>query len=116
DGINGAVPHVNQRVTFVAAAASPLPRIMEAARARGWDTVRFVSTDGTTFNRDYLAESADGEQLPMFNVFQRDGETIRHFWGSELFYAPTDPGQDPRHVDCIDAIWSMFDLAPEGRG
>ncbi|MFT4041242.1 MAG: DUF899 family protein, partial [Thermomicrobiales bacterium] len=32
DGINGAVPHVNQRVTFVAAAASPLPRIMEAAR------------------------------------------------------------------------------------
>jgi len=34
----------------------------------------------------------------MLNVFHRDGNTIRHFWGSELFYAPTDPGQEPRHV------------------
>ena len=31
----------------------------------------------------------------MLNVFHRDGDAIRHFWGSELFYAPTDPGQDP---------------------
>jgi hypothetical protein len=31
----------------------------------------------------------------MLNVFHRDGETIRHFWGSELFYAPTHPGRTP---------------------
>ena len=24
----------------------------------------------------------------MLNVFQRDGDAMRHFWGSELFYAP----------------------------
>jgi hypothetical protein len=37
----------------------------------------------------------------MLNVFHRDGRTIRHFWGSELFYAPADPGrrQPVRIVD-----------------
>jgi hypothetical protein len=36
---------------------------------------------------DYLAEASDGTQKPMLNVFHRDGQTVRHFWGSELFYA-----------------------------
>ena len=36
--------------------------------------------------------------------------------GSELLYAPSEPGQDPRHGDTIDALWNLFDLAPEGRG
>jgi predicted dithiol-disulfide oxidoreductase (DUF899 family) len=51
----------------------------------------------------------------MLNVFHRDGETIRHFWGSELFYAPEEPGQDPRHVGTLEPSWNMFDLTPEGR-
>jgi predicted dithiol-disulfide oxidoreductase (DUF899 family) len=42
-------------------------------------------------------------------------ETIRHFWGSELLYAPTDPGQDPRHVGTIEPNWNLFDFTPEGR-
>ena len=29
----------------------------------------------------------------MLTVFHRDGETIRHFWGSELFYAPSTPAR-----------------------
>jgi predicted dithiol-disulfide oxidoreductase (DUF899 family) len=51
----------------------------------------------------------------MLNVFQRDGATIRHFWGSELLYAPTDPGQDPRAAGTIEPLWNVFDLTPEGR-
>jgi predicted dithiol-disulfide oxidoreductase (DUF899 family) len=50
----------------------------------------------------------------MLNVFHRDGETIRHFWGSELFYAPADPGQEPRHVGTIEPLWNLYDLTPEG--
>ena len=46
----------------------------------------------------------------------RDGATIRHFWGSELLYAPTDPGQDMRHVGTLEPLWNLFDLTPEGRG
>ena len=62
-----------------------------------------------------VAETAEGHQRPMLNVFHRDGETIRHVWGSELFYAPTDPGQDPRHVGTLEPLWNLFDLTPEGR-
>jgi predicted dithiol-disulfide oxidoreductase (DUF899 family) len=47
---------------------------------------------------------------------RRDGALIRHFWGSELLYAPSEPGQDPRHGDTIDPLWNLFDLTPEGRG
>ena len=35
-----------------------------------------------------LRRAADGSQVPMLNVFHRDGETIRHFWGAELTFAP----------------------------
>jgi hypothetical protein len=34
----------------------------------------------------------------MLNVFHRERQEIRHFWGSERLYAPTEPGQDTRHV------------------
>lgn len=68
-----------------------------------------------TYNRDYFAETVDGAQTPMLNVFHRDGNAIRHFWGPELFYAPTDPGQDPRHVGTLEPVWNLFDLTPEGR-
>jgi predicted dithiol-disulfide oxidoreductase (DUF899 family) len=51
----------------------------------------------------------------MLNVFHRDGEKIRHFWGSELFYAPAEPGQDPRHVGTLEPVWNLLDLTPEGR-
>ena len=54
-------------------------------------------------------------QMPMTNVFQRDGEVVRHFWGSDLLYAPAEPGQDPRHGDTLEPLWNLFDLTPEGR-
>jgi predicted dithiol-disulfide oxidoreductase (DUF899 family) len=74
-----------------------------------------LSSAGTTYNRDYLTETAGGAQQPMLNVFHRDGETIRHFWGSELFYAPVDPGQEPRHVGTIEPLWNLFDFTRDGR-
>jgi predicted dithiol-disulfide oxidoreductase (DUF899 family) len=52
----------------------------------------------------------------MLNVFRRDGEQVRHFWGSEMFYAQADPGQDDRGVDVLAPIFNLFDLTPEGRG
>ena len=51
----------------------------------------------------------------MLNVFHRDGDSIRHFRGSELFYAPTEPGQDTRHAGTLEPVWNVFDLAREGR-
>ncbi len=50
----------------------------------------------------------------MLNVFTRKGGVIRHFWGSELFYAPTDPGQDPRNLGALEPVWNLF--RPDARG
>jgi len=96
-------------------AKAPLERLVTFAAERGWRRLRLLSSAGTTYNRDYLAETADGAQQPMLNVFHRDQDTIRHFWGSELFYAPVDPGQEPRHVGTIEPLWNLFDLTRDGR-
>jgi predicted dithiol-disulfide oxidoreductase (DUF899 family) len=115
DQLDGAAEHAGQRVNLVVIARSPLPRILAFADARGWRRLRLLSSAANNYNRDYHAETPEGSQRPMLNVFHRDGDAIRHFWGSELFYAPTDPGQDPRHVGTIEPLWNLFDLTPEGR-
>ena len=51
----------------------------------------------------------------MTNVFQRTPDGIRHFWSSEMLFAPTDPGQDPRHMGTVEPLWTLQDFAPEGR-
>jgi predicted dithiol-disulfide oxidoreductase (DUF899 family)/uncharacterized protein YndB with AHSA1/START domain len=116
DSIDGSAPHLEQRVNLVAVAKSPAERFRAFAAERGWRRLRLLSSHGNTYNRDYLGESAEGDQMPMLNVFvRRDGE-IRHFWGSELLYAPVDEGQENRHVDSIWPIWNVLDATPEGRG
>ena len=116
DQLDGAAEHASQRINLVAVAMTPIERLATFAAERGWRRLRLVSSAGTTYNRDYLAEASDGTQKPMLNVFRRDLQTIRHFWGSELFYAPADPGQDPRHVGTLEPLWNLFDLTPDGRG
>ena len=115
DQLDGAAEHAAPLLNFVVVAKAPLPRVLAFAKERGWRRLRLLSSAGNTYNRDYLAETPEGAQRPMLNVFHRDGETIRHFWGSELFYAPADPGQDPRHVGTLEPVWNLLDLTREGR-
>jgi predicted dithiol-disulfide oxidoreductase (DUF899 family) len=116
DQLDGAAEHVAQRLNLAVVAKAPIERVLTFADERGWRRLRLLSSANTSYNSDYLAETEQGTQKPMLNVFHRDGDAIRHFWGSELFYAPADPGQDPRHVGTIEPLWNLFDLTPEGRG
>jgi predicted dithiol-disulfide oxidoreductase (DUF899 family) len=116
DSFDGAAWHAAQRINLAVVAKTDLPRLLAHAKRRGWHRVRLLSSATSTYNRDYHGETADGAQMPMTNVFRRDGGTIRHFWGSELLYAPSEPGQDPRHGDTLEPLWNLFDLTPEGRG
>ena len=116
DQLDGAARHASQRVNLVAAGKAPIERILTFGAERGWRHLRLLSSAGTTYNGDYLAETSDGEQQPMLNVFHRDEDGIRHFWGSELFYAPVEPDQETRHVGTLEPLWNLFDLTPEGRG
>ena len=117
DSLEGAAPHLAQRVSLAVVAKSPLPRTQTFARERGWRHLRLLSSAENGYNRDYLGENDNGDQTPMLNVFVRDdGGTVRHFWASELMKAPAEPGQEPRHVDAIWPIWNVLDLTPDGRG
>jgi predicted dithiol-disulfide oxidoreductase (DUF899 family) len=113
-------------INLVVVAESPMTRIFAHAEKQGWRHLRLLSTAGNNYNRDYYGKTATGTsfievpegevwEMPMMNVFHRDGELIRHFWGSELFYAPTEPGQDPRHLDLVNPELGLIDLTPDGR-
>jgi predicted dithiol-disulfide oxidoreductase (DUF899 family) len=115
DQLDGAAEHVSQHVNLAVVAKAPLPRVLAFARERGWRRLRFLSSAGNSYNADYFAQTPDGAQRPMLTVFHRDDDAIRHFWSSELFYAPADPGQEPRHVGTLEPLWNLFDLTPEGR-
>ncbi|MBA3895559.1 MAG: DUF899 family protein [Sphingomonadaceae bacterium] len=131
DGFDGAARHVPQVVPFYVVARSPLARLEAWGRHRGWTHIRFLSTANNSYTSDYHGNTAgmseamrkergyeDGKNWdePVMNVFRRDGDVVRHFWGSEMVYAPDDPGQNHRGLDTIDPVWGMLDLIPEGRG
>jgi predicted dithiol-disulfide oxidoreductase (DUF899 family) len=116
DGLDGEAPHVVQRANLAIVAKSPIKRIREFASERGWGNLRFLSSEGSTYNHDYRGENASGEQTPALNVFVRRDDKIYHSYCTELMFAPADTGQDPRHVDMIWPLWNLFDVIPEGRG
>jgi predicted dithiol-disulfide oxidoreductase (DUF899 family) len=115
DQLDGAAGHAGQHLNLAVVAKAPLPRVLRFARERGWRHLRLLSSAGNSYNADYSAETPDGLQRPMLTVFHRDGDLIRHFWSSELLYAPSDPGQEPRHVGTLEPLWNLFDLTREGR-
>jgi predicted dithiol-disulfide oxidoreductase (DUF899 family) len=116
DAVSGQVRHLTQQINFAVAAKVPIEQFRAHAAARGWPEVRLLSSAGTSYNHDYHAESPDGSQLPMANVFVRRGGGIHHFWSSELRLVPAKPGQDHRHVDFMWPLWSILDRTPAGRG
>jgi predicted dithiol-disulfide oxidoreductase (DUF899 family) len=115
DQLDGAAPHVEQKMNLAVIAKAPIGQIAVIASERGWRHLRLFSAAKNNFKRDYHAETPDGFQMPMLTVFHRDLGRIRHFWSSEMLYAPTEPNQDPRHVGMLEPLWNLFDFTREGR-
>jgi predicted dithiol-disulfide oxidoreductase (DUF899 family) len=93
--------------------------------------LEFLSTAGNSYDADYFGDTSklpgpirrawgvkEGEvrDETMFNVFRLDNGTVRHFWGSELTWAPMESGQHHRSGDAANALWGLLDMTPEGRG
>lgn len=111
---DGTAPAIEARVAFAMVARSPLARLAELKRARGWRHLKLYSDLGGDYTRDYV--SAQDADMPGYNVFMcRDG-VIRHFWGAEMSGEMADPGQDPRGAPDMDPLWTLLDTTPEGRG
>ena len=115
DSLDGAAPHLGTVLNLAVVAKSDPARIRNFARERGWRHLRLLSSRNIEYNRDYHAQTPEGEQMPILNVFIRDGDQFRHTWASELMYAPREEGMEARHVDSIWPIWNVLDATPEGR-
>ena len=108
------MPDIEQRVSLVMMARSPIEKLFEAKKARGWTRLRVYSDKSGDYTCDYV--SADDADIPAYNVFTRRDGTICHFWSNEMSGAMADPGQDPRGAPDPDPLWTLFDTMPEGRG
>jgi predicted dithiol-disulfide oxidoreductase (DUF899 family) len=111
---NGTAINLRERVAIAVTARSPIERLNEYKKQRGFANLPFLSDTSGDYTRIYVnAEDAD---VPGFTVFTRNNGTIRHFYSSEISGEMADPGQDPRGAPDLDPLWSMLDWAPEGRG
>jgi predicted dithiol-disulfide oxidoreductase (DUF899 family) len=113
---DGEMPDILQRVAFAVIATSPIERMTAFASERGWRHLALYSSAGTDFNRDYAGETDESGDNAAFNVFRRDGDTLRHFWAAEMGAGTADAGQDPRGAPDPMPIWNLLDMTPEGRG
>ena len=111
---DGKMPDIEQCAAFVMMARSPIERLIEAKKARGWTKLKVYSDGNGDFTRDYV--SAKDEDMPGYTVFTRKDGKIRHFWSGEMSGEMADPGQDPRGAPDPDPLWSLLDTTPEGRG
>jgi predicted dithiol-disulfide oxidoreductase (DUF899 family) len=111
---NGIAVNLRERTAIAVTARSPIERLIEYKRQRGFGYLPIVSDLSGEYTRTYVnPEDAD---VPGFSVFTRRDGVARHFYSGEMSGAMADPGQDPRGGPDLDPLWLMLDLTPEGRG
>ncbi len=110
----GAAENVGQRVAMAATARSPIGRILDYKKERGWRNLALYSDAEGDFTRAYV--SAEDGDMPGLTIFTRRDGMIRHFWSAEMSMEMADPGQDPRGAPDLDPLWGIFDCTPDGRG
>jgi predicted dithiol-disulfide oxidoreductase (DUF899 family) len=111
---DGEALDVDQRISLVVVARSPIERLVAFKKERGWRHLRLYSDPSGEYTRAYVSASDADE--PAFNVFTRRDDTVRHFWSGEMGMAAADPGQDPRGAPDLMPLWTILDSTPEGRG
>jgi predicted dithiol-disulfide oxidoreductase (DUF899 family) len=114
DGMDGAIRHLFEWMDVAIVGKAPIEQFAAWGRERGWRFTPLYSSSRNTFNRDYNAETGEGNQLPVAHVFTRSDGRIHHRWSSELL-ASSDAGQESRHVDYMWPIWNVLDVTPGGR-
>lgn len=111
---DGNARDLEQRVGLAVVARSPIERVLAYADERGWRNLKLYSDSAGDYTRHYVhPEDAD---MPAYNVFTREGRTIRHFWSSEGGPETADPGQDPHDAPDMSPLWTILDTTPDGRG
>ena len=99
----GDLSHLRARDASMAwVSLAPLANLERYRKRMGWD-IRWVSSAGTTFNRDLGLTTDEGENHGL-SVFIRDGRSIfRTYFTSQ------------RGLEMLGSVWSFLDLTPLGR-
>jgi len=111
---NGTAVNLRERVAIVVTARSPIERLAEYKRQRGFAYLPFASDLSGDYTKAYV--SKDDADMPGFSVFTRGSNGIHHFYSGEMGGGMEDPGQDPRGAPDMDPLWTMLDWSPQGRG
>jgi predicted dithiol-disulfide oxidoreductase (DUF899 family) len=110
----GTARNLRERVALAVTARSPVERLLDFKKERGWQNLQIYSDTKGDYTRAYV--SADDGDVPGLSVFTRFDNTVRHFWSGEMSDEMADPGQDPRGAPDVDPLWTILDLTPAGRG
>ena len=111
---DGTARNLRERVALAVIARSPIDRIIDFGKERGWRNLPLYSDWKGNYTRTYV--SAEDADVPALNIFTRKNGKMYHFWAGEISGEMSDPGQDPRGAPDLDPLWSILDLTPGGRG
>jgi predicted dithiol-disulfide oxidoreductase (DUF899 family) len=116
NGWEGNARDMDQRLSLVVVARSPIETLVAWKREHGWKALRLYSDLTGDYSRDYFGVLPDGSEVPALNIFSRRDGTVRLFWAAEMTDSCADPGQDARGTPVSYApLWHMLDTVPEGR-
>ena len=103
DHLDGPGPHVNARdITMKVVSRGNLDDLQAYRERMGWE-FDWVSSQGTSFNRD-LGATTDGGEQPGFSLFALEDGVVHHT------YSTWDRG-----CEIIDGAYHLIDLSPKGR-
>ena len=110
----GTARNLRERVALAVTARSPIGRLLDFKKERGWQNLQMYADTKGDYTRAYV--SAEDGDVPGLSVFTRRDGAVRHFWSGEMSGEMADPGQDPRGAPDLDPLWTILDLTPKGRG
>jgi predicted dithiol-disulfide oxidoreductase (DUF899 family) len=104
DGLNGVVPHLENRAGLAVVSPDPPEVQREFARGRGW-SFRMASGQGSSFIQD-MGFRSEKSWMPGVSTFHRaaNGSMVRV---ARAYFGPGDP---------FSAIWHLFALLQDGAG
>jgi predicted dithiol-disulfide oxidoreductase (DUF899 family) len=111
---DGTARNLRERVAVAVTARSPIERLLDFKKERGWQNLQIYSDTKGDYTRSYV--SADDGDVPGLSIFTRRDGAVRHFWSGEMSGEMADPDQDPRGAPDLDPLWTILDLTPGGRG
>jgi predicted dithiol-disulfide oxidoreductase (DUF899 family) len=115
NALDGNARDIAQKAALAIVALSPVARQQAFARERGWQGLKFYSSAGNSFARDYRGLLEDGTDTASLLVFvKRDGR-VHLSYGGEMGFGTEDPGQDARGAPDLAPLWNFLDLTPRGR-